>query len=222
MLGIKKLLASSDQENSLGKGFREKRFRFFEEKVKTRFMGKDKITVLDVGGTQKYWEDKKLVQQMNLHITILNLEKIPVSGSHFSSVAGDATDLAEYGDNSFDLVFSNSVIEHLYTWENQQKMAREIRRVGKNYFVQSPNKYFVIEPHYALPLFQFIPKKLGYQILTKTKLSRFYKWEPDAAQQYLDEIRLLSLKQLRFLFPDGSVYREKILGLNKSFTLYRF
>jgi hypothetical protein len=222
MLGIKKLLASSDQENSLGKGFREKRFQFFEEKVKTRFKGRDKITVLDVGGTQKYWEDKKIVQDMNLHITILNLEEIPVSGSHFSSMAGDATNLSEYGENSFDLVFSNSVIEHLYTWENQQKMAREIRRVGKNYFVQSPNKYFVIEPHYALPIFQFIPKKLGYLILTKTKLSRFNKWDPQAAQQYLDEIRLLSLKDMRYLFPDGSVYREEVFGMDKSFTLYRF
>jgi len=222
MLGIKKLLASSDQENSLGKGFREKRFQYFEELIRTRFTGKDRITILDVGGTQKYWEDKKLVQEMNLHITILNLEKIPVSGSHFSSVAGDATDLAEYGDKSFDLVFSNSVIEHLYTWENQQKMATEIRRVGKSFFVQTPNKYFAIEPHYALPLFQFIPKKLGFLILTKTKLSRFSKWEPQAAQQYLDEIRLLSLKEMRLLFPDGSIYREKILGMDKSFTLYRF
>jgi 2-polyprenyl-3-methyl-5-hydroxy-6-metoxy-1,4-benzoquinol methylase len=222
MLGIKKLLASSDQENSLGKGFREKRFRFFEEKVKSCFPDKKKITILDVGGTQKYWEDKKLVKEMNLHITILNLEKIPVSGTHFSSVAGDATNLSEYGDNSFDLVFSNSVIEHLYTWENQQKMAREIRRVGKNYFVQTPNKYFVIEPHYALPIFQFLPKKLGYLILTKTKLSRFNKWDPKAAQQYLDEIRLLSLKEMRNLFPDGQVYHEKVMGMNKSFTLYRF
>ena len=222
MFGIKKLLASSDQEDSLGKGFREKRFRFFEEKVKTHFEGKEKITVLDVGGTQKYWEDKKLVQEMNLHITILNLEQIPVSGSHFSSVAGDATDLAAYADKSFDLVFSNSVIEHLYTWENQQKMAKEIRRVGNCYFVQTPNKYFVIEPHYALPLFQFIPKKLGYLILTKTKLSRFTQWEPIAAQQYLDEIKLLSLKEMRYVFPDGSVYREKVLGMDKSFTLYRF
>jgi len=132
---IKKLLASSDQEESLGKQFREKRFRYFEDKIRSTFLGKNEIRILDVGGTQKYWEDKKIVQEMNLHITILNLEKIPVSGDHFHSVAGDATNLSEYGDNSFDLVFSNSVIEHLYTWENQQKMAAEIRRVGKKYFV---------------------------------------------------------------------------------------
>jgi len=222
MLGIKKLLASSDQEDSLGMQFREKRFRYFEDKIRSAFAGKDQISILDVGGTQKYWEDKKIVKELNLHITILNLEKIPVTSDHFESVAGDATNLSEYADNSFDLVFSNSVIEHLYTWENQQKMAAEIRRVGKKYFVQTPNKYFIIEPHYALPLFNFIPKKLAYLILTKTKLSRFEKWEPNDAQQYLDEIRLLTLKEMKFLFPDGKVYREKIYGLNKSFTLHKF
>jgi len=222
MFILKKLLATSDQDESLGKKFREKRFRFFENLMKQKFGPKKGIKILDVGGTQKYWEDKKIVQEMNLQITILNLEKIPVTGDNFKSVAGNATNLSEFADKSFDLVFSNSVIEHLYTWENQQKMAAEIRRVGIKYFVQTPNKYFIIEPHYALPLMQFFPKKFGYQILTKTKLSRLTKWEPEAAQRYLDEIKLLSLKEMRYLFPDGSVFYEKALGLNKSYILYRF
>jgi 2-polyprenyl-3-methyl-5-hydroxy-6-metoxy-1,4-benzoquinol methylase len=222
MAGLKSLLASSDQEASWGKKFREKRFRFFEALMDEAFPEADTIRVLDVGGTQAYWSDKKIVQEKNLHITILNLEETPVSGSHFSSVAGDATDLSQYEDGSFDLVFSNSVIEHLYTWENQQKMAAEISRVGKRYFVQTPNKYFFLEPHYALPFFQFIPKALGYQLLTKTKISRFQKWDPEHARQYLDEIRLLSKREMKKLFPDGKVYREKFLGMTKSVTMYRF
>ena len=60
---------------------------------------------------------------------------------------GDATDLSPFKDKSFDIVHSNSVIEHLYNFENQKKMASEIMRVGQKHIVQTPNKYFFLEPH---------------------------------------------------------------------------
>lgn len=66
---------------------------------------------------------------------------------------GDATNLSQYSDKSFDIVFSNSVIEHLYTKENQISMAKEVNRVGKNYFIQTPNYWFPIEPHWVFPSF---------------------------------------------------------------------
>ncbi|WP_143959333.1 class I SAM-dependent methyltransferase [Litoribacter populi] len=222
MWTFKSLLASSETEGSLGKKFREERFRFFEQLVEKTFPPNQKISVLDVGGTQAYWEGKNILKKRNLEITVLNLIEFPVSLPNFKTVAGDATNMPEFEDNSFDLVFSNSVIEHLYSRENQQKMANEIRRVGKNYFVQTPNRNFIIEPHYALPLFQFVPKGLAYSILTKTKLSRFNRWDPTIAQQYLDEIRLLSIQEMKALFPDGEVYLEKFLGMNKSVTMFRF
>ncbi|MBS9523464.1 class I SAM-dependent methyltransferase [Litoribacter alkaliphilus] len=222
MLPIKSLLASSETDGSLGKKFREERFRFFEKLVEEKFPENQKIRVLDVGGTQAYWEGKSILKKRNLEITVLNLIEFPVNLPNFRALAGDATHMPEFGDNSFDLVFSNSVIEHLYSWENQVKMAKEISRVGKSYFVQTPNRNFVIEPHYALPLFQFVPKGLAFNILTKTKLSRFNRWEPSMARQYLDEIRLLSIQEMKTLFPDGEVYLEKFLGMNKSVTMFRF
>ena len=135
---------------------------------------------------------------------------------------GDATDLSQFNNKSFDIVHSNSVIEHLYNFENQKKMASEIIRVGKKYIVQTPNKYFFLEPHYLLPFFDIIPKKLKYLILTKTKLSRLKKWDKNFAKQYIKEIRLLSEKEMKTLFPKSKIYFEKFLGMNKSFTMHNF
>jgi hypothetical protein len=101
-------------------------------------------------------------------------------------------------------------------------MASEIVRVGKKHIVQTPNKYFFIEPHYLLPFFQFVPKKLKYFILTKTKLSRLKKWDKNFAMQYISEIRLLSLKEMKILFPKSKIYFENFLGMNKSFTMHNF
>ena len=128
--------------------------------------------------------------------------------------------MREFGDNHFDLVFSNSVIEHVYTFENQQKMASEICRVGKSHFIQTPNIYFPIEAHYALPFAQYYPKAFLHFILTKTKLSRFQRWSPAEASQYQDEIRLLNESEMKCLFPNSTFLKEKVLGMTKSLTAH--
>ncbi|WP_246581589.1 methyltransferase domain-containing protein [Echinicola shivajiensis] len=197
--------------------FRKARFELFTQLFWNTFENSEKIKILDVGGTEDFWKDQEILKSGKVDVIILNLSKEPVSTPHIFSVAGDATDLSEFADNSIDLVFSNSVIEHLYTWDNQILMAKEIRRVGKKHFVQTPNKYFFLEPHYALPYFQFCPKELGYTILTKTNLSRFKKWESEQARQYLEEIRLISEKEMKQLFPLSKIHYEKFVGLNKSF-----
>ncbi len=99
-------------------------------------------------------------------------------------------------------------------------MANEICRVGNYHFVQTPNKYFIIEPHYLLPYFQFLPKNLQYFILTKSKLSRNMKWKEKAAKQYVEEIRLISRKEYKELFPSSKIWKEKFMGLSKSFIAH--
>ena len=99
-------------------------------------------------------------------------------------------------------------------------MASEVTRVGKKYVIQTPNKYFFIEPHYLLPFFQFLPNSLKFFILTKTKMSRLKKWDKELAKQYIDEIRLMNFNEIKTLFPNCKVYFEKFLGMNKSFTVH--
>src|SRR5690606_10538419 len=139
---LKRILATSDDPASLGNKFRSKRFAFFEQLFWKAFDGKEKIQILDLGGTEGYWKNRSLLHNKNLSITLLNLVKEPVNHPSLQSMAGNATDLSQFEDKSYDLVFSNSVIEHLHTSANQKMMASEIKRVGKRYFVQTPNKYF--------------------------------------------------------------------------------
>jgi len=180
------------------------------------------VTILDVGGKINFWENRGIAGNTNFEITLINIEKEKSLYSNIRTKKGDATDLSQFDDKSFDIVHSNSVIEHLYNFNNQSKMASEIIRVGKKHIVQTPNKYFFIEPHYLLPFFQFIPNKLKYYILTKTKLSRLKKWDKNFAKQYIKEIRLLSEKEMKTLFPKSKIYFEKFLGMNKSFTMHNF
>jgi hypothetical protein len=207
---------------SFNQGFRAKRFAFFKTLLQKIDKG-DPIKILDVGGTQIYWERMNFTDHDNVFITLLNLDLAPVSNANFSSIIGDARDLKRFENKHFDVVFSNSVIEHLFTLQNQQKMASEVRRVGKNYFIQTPNYYFPIEPHWLFPFFQFFPFDIRVWLTQNFNLGNFPKSvSKEKAISRVKEVQLLTEKEMRFLFPEGNVYREKFFGLTKSVTMYHF
>ena len=220
MHSISDLFKSSDQPNSLGAKFRAKRLEDFEALFYQVFKEPRDLHILDVGGTDYFWQDSSIIDLPNIRITLLNLHLEAPTHAAIHAVTGDATDMSQFEENQFDLVFSNSVIEHLYTFDAQKKMANEIMRVGKRFFIQTPNKNFPVEAHYALPFAQIMPKSWVYFILTKTHLSRLQKWEKKQAQQYLDEIRLLDQGEMKVLFPGSELYLEKVLGLTKSFAAH--
>jgi hypothetical protein len=118
-----------------------------------------------------------------------------------------------FGDREFPLVFSSSVVEHIPR-EQQHLFAKEIRRVGVRYFVQTPNRYFPIEPHYQLPLFQFLPESW------RRYLNRHFTLGWREKGQW-EEANLLSARQLQKLFPDAEIHREKLFGLTKSLMAVR-
>ena len=113
------------------------------------------------------------------------------------------------------------MIEHVGTYQDQLQMAQEVRRVGKRYFIQTPNKYFPLEPHFLFPLFQFFPIKLRVLLMQNFSLGWFAK-TPDAAKarEIVESIRLLSKREFVALFPKASIYEEKVFGLTKSFVAY--
>ena len=199
--------------------FRERRFQFFLSLINTL---PRPIRILDIGGTYFFWEKMNFTQMPDITFTLLNLYPQEVHGENFTSMIGDATQLS-FKDKEFDLVFSNSVIEHLFTKENQVKMANEIRRVGKNYFIQTPNLYFPIEPHWLFPFFQFLPIRVRVFLTQHFTIGGYRKTNDRAkAIERVNEVRLLSKKEIKELFPDGNCYEEKFFSLTKSFVMYKF
>ena len=98
-----------------------------------------------------------------------------------------------FRDKSFDVVYSNAVIEHLADHYAQQRFATEVARVGRGWFVTTPNLYYPVEPHYHLPLVQFLPQ--SWQRSLVKGLGR----TPHG------NLNLLTKRQLQRLLPDGDV-----------------
>ncbi len=209
-------------KNSINQKFRQKRFRFFTTLL-NKIKSPQPIKVLDIGGTETYWERMNYLGENNIHVTLLNLELVEPKNSNFKSVKGTACDLSEFKDKEFDVVFSNSVIEHLFSKENQKKMADEAIRVGKYYYIQTPNFYFPLEPHWLFPFFQFLPFSLRVFLTRHLNLGHYKKTiDKNRAIERVSEVRLLTQTEMKKLFPDGKIYREVFLGLTKSITMYRF
>ena len=184
--------------------------------------GGKKIKILDIGGTEDYWNSMGLQLGNNIEIVLLNLYKIEVKGAGFSSIKGDACHLEGMPDKSFDLVFSNSVIEHLFSMQNQKKMASEVKRVGKNYYIQTPNKFFPIEPHWVFPFFQFLPFGLKVFLTQNFSLGHIPKAKnKQEAIDLVNEVNLLSKKELENLFSESKLYIEKFVGFDKSYAVYK-
>ncbi len=113
-----------------------------------------------------------------------------------------------FADGEFDVGFSNSVIEHVPP-ALQPAFASELGRVARRYYLQTPNRWFPIEPHYQLPLFQFLPRRVRMALNRRFTLG----WQ---AKGQWEEITLLGARDLKRLFPDAEIHREKVLGLTKS------
>lgn len=211
--------ADNRDPNSLSSRLRAKRNKEFSSLLDAL---PRPIRILDVGGTQTVWETIRLVDQADVHITILNIERTDSRYKNVCSIVGDARDMQGFRDLEFDMVYSNSVIEHVGNLDQMVRMASEVRRVGRRYFVQTPYRYFPIEPHFVFPMFQFLPLSVSALLVQNFNLGWIAR-QPDRkrAEEEVRSIHLLSRRELRFLFPDGQMTEEKFLGVTKSLIIRR-
>jgi hypothetical protein len=138
-----------------------------------------------------------------------------------SFVVGDGTAL-RWADRTFDVVYSNSVIEHLGTFENQQAFAREARRVGRGYWVQTPAREFPVEPHYWTLFLHWCSKPTQRRLLKNFTLwGLLGRPGPEIIDLVLAELRLMTYAEFKGLFPDAVIWVERVGGLAKSYTAYK-
>ncbi|MDX6370590.1 MAG: hypothetical protein QOG93_2092 [Gaiellaceae bacterium] len=175
---------------------RRRRYRVFVEALGLR----DDERVLDVGcgsAGLRALDDRH-------DVTGLDARPQPrYAGGQEHFVRGDALALP-FADGEFDVAYSNSLIEHVEP-ADRARLAAEIRRVAGRFFVQTPNRWFPVEPHVLLPLFQFLPRALRRRL-----------WRFGASGEEFQDIALLDRRELARLFPDALILRERFGPLTKS------
>jgi hypothetical protein len=211
---------------SLEFGFRSRRFRDVQRMIQTILDEKGSAEIVDLGGTETYWKvGEEFIRQnrSRLRFTIVNTEPQKIHDAEtFDFVEESATDPALFADRTFDLVHSNSVIEHVGIWRDFEMFARNARRLSPRYYIQTPNYWFPFEPHFRFPAFQYLPEFVRARLIMRFSLGFFPRIEDRAeADDIIYHHRLLTTRQMARLFPDAVISHEKFKGLDKSIIAIR-
>ncbi len=191
--------------------FRGQRFAIFKQYLSPQRTDQ----LLDVGGYPGFWTQHEPTVGS---IDTLNVHEVPwEQGSHpnyqIRTLLGDGRALTA-PDQSYQILFSNSVIEHVGTWEDQQAFAREARRVGKDLWVQTPAYECPIEPHYVGLYIHHLPKKWQMALVRWVTLWGWvHRPTREQVAYEVNSIRLLTRREMDLLFPDCEILTERLLGL---------
>jgi len=172
-----------------------------------------KTRILDIGGEARFWENVDF-DISNYHITVVNFYTQESPRKEITSIIGNALNLSQISADSVDVVFSNSVIEHVGSWNDQVSMAEQLLQLESPIFLQTPNFWFPMEPHFLFPFFQFLLARIRALLLFTFNLGGY-----DRAESWKDAlnevrmVRLLSKKELRKLFPGGTIEVERVARL---------
>jgi hypothetical protein len=176
--------------------------------------------ILDLGGSPEIWR----LLGGRYDVTLVNLpggmEKLawaePERRNDHTVVWADACDLrGVFEDGAFDVVFSNSVIEHVGDAARRRAFAREVRRLAPAYWVQTPSPRFPIEPHTGMPFFFRLPREVRERLIARWRASL-----PLYAEM-VEGTTVVSREEMRALFPDAQIFTERVLGMEKSYSFYR-
>ncbi|MFZ0282430.1 MAG: class I SAM-dependent methyltransferase [Bacteroidales bacterium] len=188
--------------------FRKERMRQFE----VSFSLNPDTLVLDIGGSSFNWS----FLDVSPKLVLLNLAAPKERPDNVTWIVADGRNLP-FKDYAFDIAYSNSVIEHLGGSENQLQFAAELKRVGKRYYVQTPNKWFPVEPHLITPLIHWLPDKIQRRLLRNfTVWGLLTRPSPEKCEDLMRAVRLMDERELKELFPEAEIMKERLFGLTKS------
>jgi hypothetical protein len=200
-----------DAPDSWGARRRGRRWEWLAE----TFPDLAEMSVLDLGGRVDTWQRAPARPK---HVHLVNLEPPPSELPEWAEVdRADACSLpAHLLRRRYDLVFSNSVIEHVGGHERRLRFAEAVRTLSDAYWVQTPYRYFPVEPHWIAPAMQFLPVAVRTALAHRWPLSHT---RPRDRQEALESVlwtELLDRTQLRHYFPDAWLRAERAFGLTKS------
>lgn len=220
--------------DSLSSSFRARRNialrAFISGLAKQRRPASDPFHIIDLGGRPAYWDlvGSDFLDEYDIKILCVNyseseLTKTPHKSGRIDQMVGDARNLSRFADNSFDLVHSNSVIEHVGQFSDMEKFAKEVLRLSPCHYVQTPYFWFPIDPHYPrMPLLHWMPRSARLKFMRKVPLRPGGPY-PDMhkAMLHMESSVMLDRAQFRYLFPTSRHRFESFLGWPKSMIAER-
>ena len=220
-MSLAKRIANYDDPGSVASRLRLRRSESLREMISGTYAKCGRVDILDVGGTRNYWNmlPPGFLNENNAKITLLNIKspKDARGDEVFSFAEGDGCDLGAFGAGRFHIAHSNSVLEHVGNWDRMERFAREIARVGQKYFVQTPNYWFPVEPHFMTPFLHWLPKPARVWLVLHFSLGH---WDRAAtvgkAVRAVEHASLVNRRMFAALFPDAEILTERLMLLPKS------
>lgn len=179
----------------------------------------EELRVLDLGGTVEAWRRAPVKPR---HVTVINLFEPGESDDDWiTPLTGDACAateaLAGAGlGTEFDVVFSNSLIEHVGGHAPRTELAKQVRQLAPHHWVQTPYRYFPVEPHWLFPGMQFMPAAARVAIARHWPLVHTRPESYDEARQEVLWTDLVGVTEMRDYFPTSTILHERVLGVTKS------
>lgn len=203
-------------DDSIGARMRLRRWALIQD----IFPKLDLMNVLDLGGTVQTWLRAPI---RPAHVHIVNLYDSPEETPSWASVErADACEVGgKYADQGFDFVFSNSLIEHVGGHFRRERLAEVIRRSAPRYWVQTPYRYFPVEPHFLFPGFQFLPATARARIAQSWPLLHTPSADRAVAVSTVLSTELIGRTEMQHYFPDATIHSERIAAMTKSVIAVR-
>lgn len=210
---VVKALIDPDREGSVTHRFRQQRI----EEFKRRFPDLAEMRVLDLGGTAISW------RVLGIHprsVTLVNLDAAPLHDEAWMNVV--RADACAGGFGTYDLVFSNSLMEHLGGHARRRQFADVVQASAPSWWVQTPYRYFPVEPHWVFPGFQFLPFRARLGICRHWgTLHEPARKDLAAAAELVASTELISTTEMRMYFPGSEIWYERLAGIPKSLVVVR-
>ena len=200
-----------DPNNSNSLSYRARQGRW--SKFMESFPQVADMHVLDLGGTPDYWSSAPV---QPLSVVTVNLADLD-SAERVTAIQGDACDPPDAIRNAtFDLVVSNSLIEHVGGHAQRARLADVIHKASDHHWVQTPYRYFPIEPHWMAPGIQFLPFEARVRATMLWKFVHRHTTDRQKAIDWVNEVELIGLTQMREYYPSSRIWVERMAGLVKS------